>query len=80
MALRFPTSIARNPTARSPSLIDPSRWRPLTTFVTTDPAPGSGLSIDNVTSFGEDARGEIYVADRGNGSPNGEVYKIVPRS
>jgi hypothetical protein len=38
-------------------------------------APGGGLSIDDVTSFGEDARGELYIADRG-----GEIFKIVPRN
>jgi cysteine-rich repeat protein len=36
-------------------------------------APGGGRQIDNVSSFGEDARGEIYIADY-----DGEVYKIVP--
>jgi len=36
-------------------------------------APGGGLAIDLVTSFGEDARGEIYILDRG-----GEAFKIVP--
>jgi len=40
---------------------------------TADLAPGGGLSIDAVTSFGEDARGELYIADRG-----GEIFKIVP--
>ncbi|MCX8072877.1 MAG: PQQ-dependent sugar dehydrogenase [Candidatus Binatia bacterium] len=33
----------------------------------------SGVSIDQVASFGEDARGELYIADLG-----GEVFKIVP--
>jgi hypothetical protein len=42
---------------------------------TADVAPGGGLSIDNVTSFGEDARGELYIADQG-----GEIFKIVPGS
>ena len=40
---------------------------------TSDVDPGGGLSINSVTSFGEDARGEIYIADQG-----GEVFKIVP--
>ncbi len=40
---------------------------------TTDLAPGGGLSINSVTSFGEDARGEVYIVDQG-----GEVFKIVP--
>jgi len=35
-------------------------------------APGGGLRIDSVASFGEDARGELYVVDR-----NGEVFQIV---
>jgi cysteine-rich repeat protein len=35
-------------------------------------APGGGLRIDSVASFGEDARGEIYIVDR-----NGEVFQIV---
>lgn len=33
----------------------------------------AGLSIDSVSSFGTDARGEIYIVDLG-----GEVFKIVP--
>jgi cysteine-rich repeat protein len=40
---------------------------------TADVAPGGGLSIDSVTSFGEDARGELYIADQG-----GEIFKLVP--
>jgi len=35
--------------------------------------PPGGLSIDSITSFGEDARGELYIADQ-----NGEVFKIIP--
>ncbi len=40
---------------------------------TAELAPGGGLSINSITSFGEDARGEIYIVDRG-----GEVFKILP--
>ncbi|HSQ59625.1 MAG TPA: PQQ-dependent sugar dehydrogenase [Acidobacteriota bacterium] len=40
---------------------------------TTELAPGGGLSIGSISSFGEDARGEIYICDLG-----GEVFKIVP--
>ena len=40
---------------------------------TADLAPGGGVSINSVSSFGEDARGEIYICDLG-----GEVFKIVP--
>jgi hypothetical protein len=35
--------------------------------------PGGGLTIENITSFGEDGRGELYIADH-----NGEIFKIVP--
>jgi glucose/arabinose dehydrogenase len=48
--------------------------------VVTDPrdrtaelAPGGGLALGQITSFGEDARGEIYIVDW-----PGEIYKIVP--
>lgn len=36
-------------------------------------APGGGLQINNITSFGEDALGELYIVDRG-----GEVFKVIP--
>jgi cysteine-rich repeat protein len=39
---------------------------------TAELAPGGGLSIDNIVSFGEDARGELYIVDQG-----GEVFKII---
>lgn len=35
-------------------------------------APGDGLSIGSITSFGEDGAGELYICDRG-----GEVFKIA---
>jgi hypothetical protein len=41
---------------------------------TTDLDP-PGSSINNVSSFGEDARGELYIADY-----DGEIFKIVPGS
>jgi hypothetical protein len=40
---------------------------------TTELAPGGGLAINSVTTFGEDARGEIHIVDQG-----GEIYKILP--
>jgi len=40
---------------------------------TTDLAPGGGAVLNQISSFGEDARGEIYIVDRG-----GQIYKIVP--
>jgi len=36
-------------------------------------APGGGLSIGSISSFGEDHRGEIYICDLG-----GEVFQIIP--
>ena len=38
-------------------------------------APGGGHQISSVVSFGEDARGELYIADYVSG-----VYKVVPVS
>jgi len=40
---------------------------------TAELAPGGGLAIGNITSFGEDARGELYICDQG-----GQVFKVVP--
>ena len=40
---------------------------------TAELEPGGGLHIEAITSFGEDARGEIYVVDQ-----EGEIFKIVP--
>lgn len=41
-------------------------------------APGGGLSIGSVTSFGEDGFGEVYIVDQGASATTGEIYKIVP--
>ena len=37
-------------------------------------APGGGLSIGGISSFGEDAKGELYICDLSGG----EVFKVVP--
>ncbi len=42
-----------------------------------DPATG-GFGIGGVSSFGEDARGEVYVVDYGSGGFDGEIFRIVP--
>jgi len=42
---------------------------------TADLEPPGGRHIDSVSSFGEDARGELYIADYADG----EIYRIVPR-
>ncbi len=36
-------------------------------------APGGGLAINSISSFGEDAAGELYICDLG-----GEVFKVIP--
>jgi len=48
---------------------------PAATDRTAELAPGGGLFIGNITSFGEDADGEVYIVDQG-----GQVFKIVPRT
>ncbi|MCC6712751.1 MAG: PQQ-dependent sugar dehydrogenase [Candidatus Dadabacteria bacterium] len=42
---------------------------------TAELRPQTGETINNVTSFGEDDRGEIYIVDK-----DGEIYKIVRRA
>jgi YD repeat-containing protein len=39
--------------------------------------PSTG-ALSGITSFGEDAWGELYVVTQGSGGPDGAVYKIVP--
>jgi len=39
-------------------------------------APGGGLSIDTISSLGEDANGELLFVDYAPG-PSGEVYRLV---
>ncbi len=41
---------------------------------TTELAPGNGLSILNIASFGRNADGELYLCDLSGG----EIYKIIP--
>ncbi|MCA9312071.1 MAG: PQQ-dependent sugar dehydrogenase, partial [Phycisphaerales bacterium] len=41
------------------------------------PPSGQG-TIANITSFGEDAYGEIFICDQGSAATNGEIFKIVP--
>jgi hypothetical protein len=43
---------------------------------TAELAPGGGLSISSIVSFGEDAWGEMYICD----SSGGELFKIVPKT
>ena len=45
---------------------------------TADVVPRGGLSIDRVSSFGEDARGELYIVDYGTGARDGEIFALVP--
>jgi hypothetical protein len=35
-------------------------------------------AIGLIAGYGEDARGEIYIVDRGPGAANGELFRIVP--
>ena len=55
------------------------RWSPtagVTDVVdrTVQMTPPVGTSIDNVVSFGEDARGEIYIVDQ----TGGDIFKVIP--
>ena len=44
------------------------------TEITSTLAPGGGLAISSPSSFGEDARGELYILDYADG----EIYRVVP--
>jgi cysteine-rich repeat protein len=47
---------------------------------TADVDPPGADTITTVVSFGQDARGELYVVERGDcSSSNGVVYKLVPQ-
>ncbi len=35
-----------------------------------------GFGVDNISSFGTDANGEVYIADQSGG----EIFKIIPAS
>ena len=37
----------------------------------------TGQAVNQITSFGEDADGELYIVDQGNGT-NGNIFKVVP--
>jgi glucose/arabinose dehydrogenase len=46
---------------------------------TSELDPAGAWDIKLVTGFGRDAAGEIYICESGSsGTPNGEVFKIVP--
>jgi len=45
---------------------------------TTELAPGGGLSIRNIASFGEDGFGELLIVDHTSPAGQGEVFKMVP--
>lgn len=44
---------------------------------TAELAPGGGLTITDISGFGEDGFGELYIVDRGT-TTTGEVYKLLP--
>jgi glucose/arabinose dehydrogenase len=51
----------------------------VTATVTERTAELAGATpINFVTSFGEDAEGELFIVDQGTGSTNGELFRMVP--
>ena len=51
-----------------------SNFQDITSQLFPIPTTGGNVNLANVSSFGEDAAGELYITDIGNGS----VYKISP--
>jgi glucose/arabinose dehydrogenase len=51
-----------------------SNFQDITSQLFPIPTTGGNVSLANVSSFGEDAAGELYITDIGNGN----VYKISP--
>jgi Glucose / Sorbosone dehydrogenase len=45
---------------------------------TAELAPGGGLALNLITSFGQDNDSELYICDQGSGAANGEIFAIVP--
>ena len=37
-----------------------------------------GFAVNQISSFGEDANGEIYICDQGSTAGTGAIFKIVP--
>jgi glucose/arabinose dehydrogenase len=44
---------------------------------TAELAPGGGLTLESISTFGEDGFGELLIVDHSS-SGSGEVYKVVP--
>ncbi len=38
-----------------------------------------GFSVNQISSFGEDALGEVYIVDQGSGS-SGQIFRIIPET
>jgi hypothetical protein len=51
-----------------------SNFQDITSQLFPIPTTGGNVSLANVSSFGEDAAGELYITDIGNGN----IYKISP--
>ncbi|MCA9291260.1 MAG: PQQ-dependent sugar dehydrogenase [Phycisphaerales bacterium] len=49
-------------------------------LITTQLSPSiEGFTVNQISAFGEDANGEIYICDHG-GSTTGQIFKIIPSS